>query len=90
MSNGEMFVAERSERVTTKQAALELNMGVDTLQFMMQEGRLPIGYAYKKPGRKRWAYYIYRGLLDKFLVELNKVSDKDYFLYGIQSDIQKV
>ena len=40
------------ERVTTKQAAQELNMGIDTLQFMMQQERLPIGFAVKKEGKK--------------------------------------
>lgn len=51
-------------RVTTKQAAEELHMGVLTVQCLMQEGRLPIGYAVKKKGKSRYGYYIYRGLLD--------------------------
>lgn len=51
-------------RVTTKQAAEELHMGVLTVQCLMQEGRLPIGYAVKKNGKSRYGYYIYRGLLD--------------------------
>ena len=49
------------ERVTTKQAALELNMDVDTLQYLLQNERIPIGYAVKKKGKKRNSYYIYRG-----------------------------
>lgn len=40
------------ERVTTKQAAAELNMDLDTLQFLMRENRLPIGQAVKKKGKK--------------------------------------
>jgi len=78
----EKIILEKPERVTTKQAALELNMGIDTLQFMMQQKRLPIGYAIKREGKKRWAYFIYRGLLDSFKLELEGASDKFAFLYG--------
>ena len=49
------------ERVTTKQAAKELNMDVEALQYLMRHDRLPIGYALKKDGKTRHAYYIYRG-----------------------------
>ena len=55
------------ERVSTKQAAHELNMDVVTLQYLMREEKLPIGYAIKKDGKKRYHYIIYRGLLDKFI-----------------------
>lgn len=41
------------ERVTTKQAASELEMDLDTLQFLMRENRLPIGHANKKKGKKK-------------------------------------
>lgn len=51
-------------RVSTKEAAKELHMDVLTLQMLMREGRLPIGYALKKEGKTRYGYYIYRGLLD--------------------------
>lgn len=53
-----------SERVTTKDAAKELQMDVLTLQQLMQRDRLPIGYAIKKEGKSKFGYYIYRGLLD--------------------------
>lgn len=52
-------------RVTTKQAAKELQMSVLTLQCLMKEGRLPIGYAQKKEGCSRYSFYIYRHLLDE-------------------------
>ena len=58
------------ERVKTKQAAAELNIGVDSLQFLMQMEKMPIGYAYKKPGCKRYSYIIYRGLLDQYKMQL--------------------
>ena len=58
------------ERVKTKQAAAELNIGVDSLQFLMQMEKMPIGYAYKKPGCKRYSYIIYRGLLDQHKMQL--------------------
>ena len=62
-----MFDTNKSmERVTTKQAAAELNMDVENLQYLMRNDRLPIGYAVKKDGKKRTAYYIYRGLLDTY------------------------
>ena len=54
------------ERVTTKQAAAELNMDLTTLQYMMQKERLPIGYAIRREGKKRTVYIIYRGMLDQF------------------------
>lgn len=54
------------ERVTTKQAAKELNMDIETLQYLMRQDRLPIGYAVKKEKSSRNAYYIYRGLLDTY------------------------
>lgn len=54
-----------NERVTPEQAAKELNIGVLTLRGLMQEGKLDIGYALKKPGKTKWGYYIFRGLLDK-------------------------
>ena len=42
------------ERVTTKEAAKLLNMDVVTLQFLMRQERLPIGYAIKKDGKSRY------------------------------------
>ena len=44
------------ERVTTKEAAKLLNMDVVTLQFLMRQDRLPIGYAIKKDGKSRYHY----------------------------------
>jgi hypothetical protein len=58
------------ERVTTKQVAKELNMDVEALQYLMRNDRLPIGYALKKDGKTRHAYYIYRGLLDTYKRQL--------------------
>ena len=56
-----MNTTDAMERVTTKQAASELNMDLETLQYLMRQERLPIGYAVK-----REAYIIYRGLLDQY------------------------
>lgn len=52
------------DRVSTKQAAKELQIDVLTLQKLMQRDKLPIGYALKKEGKCRHGYYIYRGLLN--------------------------
>ncbi len=65
------------ERVTTKQAALELNMDIDTLQYLLQNDRLPIGQAIKKDGKKRFSYYIYRGLLNQYKAFLDGQTDWD-------------
>lgn len=54
------------ERVTTKQAAAELNMDLETLQYLMRKEKLPIGYAMKREGKKRTVYIIYRGMLEQF------------------------
>lgn len=57
-------------RVTVEQAAAELGMNMDSVRFLMQNERLPIGYAMKKPGKKKWTYYIFRGLLNTELDRL--------------------
>ena len=57
---------EGMERVTTKQAAKELNMDIETLQYLLRKERLPIGYAVKKENASRHSYYIYRGLLNNY------------------------
>jgi len=54
------------ERVTVKQAAGELNIDQLTLRYQMEKGKLPIGYAVKREGKKRAVYVIYRGLLDQY------------------------
>lgn len=52
------------ERVTAKQAAKELHMDIESVHYLMRNERLPIGYAMRKDNAKKFAYYIYRGLLD--------------------------
>lgn len=52
------------ERVTTLQAAHELNMDITALTYLMIHDRLPIGYAIKR--KQKYSYYIYRGMLDKY------------------------
>lgn len=37
-------MGERMERVRCKDAARELNMDVECLQYMLRKERLPIGY----------------------------------------------
>lgn len=55
----------RVERVSSKQAAKELNMGVESVHYLMQQNRLPIGYVIRREGKKRHSYIIFRGLLDE-------------------------
>lgn len=61
-------------RITTKEAAAELNIGIDSLQFLMQQNRLPIGIAYKRPKSARYTYFIYRESLDAFKEKLKGVN----------------
>ena len=65
-----MRTDEAMERVTTKQAAAELNMDLETLQYLMRQEKLPIGYAMKREGKKRTVYIIYRGLLEQFKMQV--------------------
>lgn len=60
------------ERVSCKQAAKELQMDVESVQYLMRQERLPIGYALKRENKTRFTYYIYRGLLD---AELHRIAD---------------
>ena len=53
-------------RITVKEAAKELNMSILTLQMLLREGRIPIGYSMLNPGRQRHYYIIYKELVDKF------------------------
>jgi len=54
-------------RITTREAAERLNMTPLTVQVLMQQERLPIGYAIKNPGRTRYHYIIYAELLDGYI-----------------------
>ena len=54
------------ERMTTAKAAKELNINILGLQTLMQQEKLPIGYAVKKPGSGRYTYYIYKELVDGY------------------------
>ena len=62
--------AERIEKVSVKEATLELKPNQETLRYMMQAGKLPIDHAFKKPNSKRWIYIIYRGQLDRYKEEI--------------------
>ena len=45
-------------------------MAVESVQYLMRQNRLPIGYAMKKEKATRFTYYIFRGLLDAELQRL--------------------
>lgn len=55
----------KTSRVSVADASKLLNMNVESVRYLMQQGRLPIGFAMIKPNKKRWAYYIYEGLLNQ-------------------------
>ena len=54
------------ERMTTAEAAKELNLNILAVQVLMQQEKLPIGYAVKMPGSKRYTYYIYKELVEGY------------------------
>lgn len=64
---------EQLERVSVKQAALELNMNIESVRYLMLKGRLPIGEAIKRPGSKRGVFYIYRAALDRYKADVGKI-----------------
>lgn len=57
-------------RITTKEAALRLGIGVDSVQLLMQQNRLPIGFVTKKSKSARHTYFIYQESLDAYLLSL--------------------
>lgn len=65
------------DKVTTAQAAKELNTTVLNIQESLIQGQLPIGYAQKRRGRTKYNYVIYRGLLDSYKekIESGKLFD---------------
>ena len=64
------------QRVTTRQAAKELHMDIESVYYLMRQGRLQIGYALKKDGAQKYTYYIYRGLLEAEKREIAKGKDR--------------
>ena len=54
-------------RITTQEAAEQLNITKLTVQVLMQQERLPIGYAVKNPGSSKYHYIIYQELLDGYV-----------------------
>lgn len=60
------------ERMTTTEAAKELNINVVGLQVLMQQEKLPIGYAVKRPNCGRFSYYIYKELVDGYKNRVEK------------------
>lgn len=60
----------KAERVSTFQAAEELQIGVESVRYLMEQERLPIGIVIRKPKSKKATYIIYRGLLDQELARI--------------------
>ena len=54
------------ERITTAEAAKLLNINIVGLQVLMQQEKLPIGYAVKRTGSTRYTYYIFKELVDSY------------------------
>ena len=54
------------ERMTTAEAAKELNLNILAVQVLMQQEKLPIGYAIKKQNSTRYTYYIFKELVEGY------------------------
>jgi hypothetical protein len=54
-------------RISTKDAAKNLNMTVLSVHVLMQQEKLPIGHAIKNPNSSRYHYIIYSELLDGYI-----------------------
>jgi hypothetical protein len=59
-------------RITTKEAAQRLNMTVLTVQVLLQQSKLPIGYAVMNPGSSKYHYIIYQELLEGYINRVEK------------------
>jgi ACT domain-containing protein len=55
------------ERMTTAEASKLLHINITGIQVLMQQEKLPIGYAIKRDGCSRWTYYIYRELVEGYI-----------------------
>ena len=53
-------------RITTQKAAEKLNLTRLTVQVLMQQEKLPIGYAVKNPGSTQYHYIIYDELVEGY------------------------
>ncbi|MNF07929.1 hypothetical protein D3C80_2082160 [compost metagenome] len=58
-------------RVTVKEASEQLkNLPEQAIRILLQQEKLPIGYAVKtKKGNHKYTYYIFQNLLDDFKKE---------------------
>lgn len=72
-----MEITKAMERVTTKQAAKELNMDVESVQCLLRCEKLPIGHAIKKEKASKFSYYIYRGLLEQYKRKIAGISEEN-------------
>lgn len=60
------------ERMTTAEAAKELNINILGLQVLMQQEKLPIGFAVKRPGSSKYTYYIFRELVEGYKKQIEQ------------------
>lgn len=55
------------KRITVNEAAKKLNMTRLTVQVLLKNERLPIGYAIQNPGSSKFHFVIYEELVDKYI-----------------------
>ena len=59
-------------RITTKEAAEKLKMTQLTVQVLMKQDRLPIGYAIQNPGSTRYHFVIYKELVESYVKSIEE------------------
>ena len=60
------------ERISTKQAAEMLNINEVGVRVLLQQEKLPIGYAVKLPQSSRWTYYIFLELTEAYVKKVEQ------------------
>lgn len=55
------------ERMTVSEASRKLNINEVGLRTLLQQGKLPIGYAIQKPHSSRFTYYIFTELVEGYI-----------------------
>ena len=60
------------QKMTVAEAAEQLNMTRLTVQVLMKQDRLPIGYAIQNPGSTRYHFVIYKELVESYVKSIEE------------------
>ena len=56
-----------SRRISPAEAGRRMGVSAEFIRVGLQQGKLPIGTAFKKPGSSVYRYYISEKLLEEFI-----------------------